>query len=484
MNMKKTIVSTLAAFTLSVLACATNPATGEREFSLMSESQEIAIGQQSDQQVRQEMGVYDDEGLQEYVSTLGQRLAAVSERPNLPWHFTVVDSPVVNAFALPGGYIYLTRGILAYLNSEAEVAGVLGHEIGHVTARHSASQYSRATGAQLGLILGSIFVPAARPLSGLAESALGLLFLRYGRDDELQADELGIRYSTRSGWDPSGVAGMLSTLDRIGAQSEEERIPNWLSTHPAPADRVQRVQSAIQTARAEAPDSRTVNRDVFLQRIDGIVYGDNPDQGILRGSRFLHAVLRFSLDFPTGWSVRNSPAQVVAKRPGADVYLLLQPAEQAQGQSLEDLALSDMREAGFQSVSSGRTTINGLDAFVGTYQGSMENLGRVGLRAAHVLHDRNVYMLAGIAPEAGFGEEENVFNTSIRSFRPLTAAEAADIRPNLIDLYTTRTGDTWESIAERMSKGVVDPATLAIMNGRSISVQPTSGERLKVVIAG
>ena len=482
--MKNIIVGTIAALAVSAAACATNPATGEREFSLMSESQEIAIGQQSDEQIRQEMGVYDDDALQEYVSGIGLRLAAVSERPNLPWHFTVVDSPVVNAFALPGGYIYLTRGILAYLNSEAEVAGVLGHEIGHVTARHSASQYSRATGAQLGLILGSIFVPATRPLGGLAESAIGLLFLRYGRDDELQADELGVRYAARSQWDPAGVAGMLNTLDRIGAQSEQERIPNWLSTHPAPADRVERVQSVIQTARVEAPESRTTNRDPFLQRLDGVVYGDNPDQGVVRGDTFLHADLQFSLDFPAGWDVRNSPAQVVAKQPGAEVYVLLQPAEQARGQSLEDVALSDMEGAGFEPINGGRTTINGLDTFLGTYEGSMENLGRVGIRAAYILHDRSVYMLAGIAPAARFNEAEDVFNQSIRSFRPLTAAEAADIRPNLIDLYTTRAGDTWESIAERLSKGIVDPDTLAIMNGRFISEQPAPGERLKVVVAG
>src|SRR5947199_9345103 len=165
-------------------ACATNPATGKRELSLMSEEQEFQIGRDQDAQIRKEMGVYADRDLQQYVSSVGLKLAQVSERPNLPWHFPVVDVPAINAFALPGGYIYITRGILPFLDNEAQLAGVLGHEIGHVTARHAAQQYSRSTGAELGLILGTILVPQTRPLAQLGESGLGVLFLKYGRDDE------------------------------------------------------------------------------------------------------------------------------------------------------------------------------------------------------------------------------------------------------------------------------------------------------------
>jgi predicted Zn-dependent protease len=475
----------LAVLCLFVAACAVNPATGEREFSLMSEQQEIGIGQEMDGQVGREMGVYDDQALQDFVSETGQRLAKASERPNLPWKFTVVDSPAINAFALPGGYIYLTRGIMPFLGDEAEMAGVLGHEIGHVAARHAAQQYSRATGAQLGLLLGAIFVPAVRPFGGLAETGLGLLFLKHGREDELQADALGVRYTARTGWDPAGVAGMLRTLDRIADESEDRRgVPNWLSTHPAPADRVQQVQAAIEQARAEMTTPRTVDRNDYLRRIDGLVYGDNPDQGILRGSQFLHTSLRFALDFPKGWQVVNSPAQVVAKQPGADVFLLLQLVERPVGRNIEDVARNAMQEAGFETAGGSRTTINGLDAFLGTYQGTIEELGRVTVRAAHIVHGRNTFMYAGLAPAQIFSRAERDLVASVRSFRPLTAAQAEAIQPSRIDLYTAREGDTWESLAERYAPGVIKPATLAIMNGLSSREQPRPGQRLKIVVGG
>jgi predicted Zn-dependent protease len=466
-------------------ACATNPVTGEREFSLMSEQQEIAIGREADQEIRREMGIYSDRELQQYVSGIGVRLAALSERPGLPWQFAVVDSPVINAFALPGGFIYLTRGILPFLDDEAELAGVLGHEIGHVTARHSAQQYSRATGAQLGVLLGTIFVPATRPFGQLAESGLGLLFLKYGREDEIQADSLGVRYAGRAGYDPSGVAGMLTTLDRIGDQSGDSgRVPNWLATHPAPEDRVRQVQQAVETARAGQTGAGVLAREEYLRRIDGLVYGDNPDQGVVRDGQFLHASLRFALDFPKGWEVSNSPAQVVAKQPGADVFLLLQLVERPTGRDIEDIALRSMQNAGFRTVRGGRTNINGLDAYLGTYEGTLQNLGRVGVRAAHIVHDRNVYMVAGLAPAQIFNRSEEELSASVRSFRPLTAAQAERIRPNRIDLYTARAGDTWESIAERQARGLIKPSTLAIMNGHEVDRQPRAGERLKIVVAG
>jgi predicted Zn-dependent protease len=479
----------VASRTLSVLtvitlaACATNPATGKKEFSLMSEAQEIELGQQMDGEIRREMGLYDDPELQRYVSDIGMRLAKASERPNLPWHFTVVDVPAVNAFALPGGYIYLTRGILPFLHDEAQLAGVLGHEIGHVTARHSAQQYTKATTAGIGVTLLSIFVPEARPFQNITETALGVLFLKHGRDDELQADELGVKYTSTTGWDPSGVAGMLRTLARLDeASGSRKGVPNWLSTHPAPADRVEKVQTVVRQKAPAAVGTAGRDEEQFLRRIDGIVFGDSPSEGIVRGNTFVHPDLRLSLAFPQGWEIQNTKTQVVAKAPERENYMLLQLVQNARG-SVEQVAVGGMQQAGFRQLNGQRAEINGLDAYVGTYQGQLQGLGNVVTVAAHIVHGRNVYVFAGLAPANQFQGVQQQFAGSIRSFRELSAAEAANIRPNRVDVYTIRGGDTWQSIAER-GGGIVKPATLAIMNNYEPSQPPRSGDRIKIVVEG
>jgi predicted Zn-dependent protease len=219
--------------------CARNPATGGLELMLVSESQEIAMGQQTDPAVVAQFGLYDDPSLQQYVANLGAQLAANSERPNLPWTFRVVDDPIVNAFALPGGFIYVSRGILGHFNSESQLVSVLGHEIGHVTARHSAAQMSQQQLAQLGLGVGVVLLPDLADYAGLAQAGLGLLFLKFGRDDERQADALGFRYLTRIGYDPREMPGVFNMLGRVSEAGGGRGMPVWLSTHPDPGDREQ-----------------------------------------------------------------------------------------------------------------------------------------------------------------------------------------------------------------------------------------------------
>ena len=447
----------------------------------MGEGQEISIGKENHPQILAEMGRYDDAELQKYVGDLGQRLAKSSERPNLPWTFTVVDQPVVNAFAVPGGFIYITRGILGYLDSEAQLVGVLGHEIGHVTARHSAQQYSRAVLGQAGLLGLGIFVPAARPFGEISAQAMGLLFLKYGRDDERQSDSLGAKYAATNGWDPRAVPGFLSVLARM-REGSEKGIPNWLSTHPDPASRVKEVEPLVQQLAAGRSDLR-VERDGYLRRIDGIIFGDNPEQGIVRGTSFLHPVLRFRVDYPQGWQIQNSPQQVVAKAPNADVFMVLQLVQKPQGNNVRDVALASMQGAGFQPVDGQRTTINGLDAFIGVYQGQIEGLGAVASRAAHIASGDRIYMVAGLVSPQIFDQADAAFVQTIRSFRTLSAAEAEGIHPNRIDLYTVREGDTWQSIAQR-SGGAVDAQTLAVMNSSQSGSQPVPGARVKIVVGG
>ncbi len=472
-------------------ACATNPVTGDRELALMTEGRELSIGRDADPQIREQMGVYDSPALQAYIEDLGHRLAALSHRPHLPWQFAIVDSPAVNAFALPGGYIYLTRGILAYLGDEAELAGVLGHEIGHVTARHSVQAYSRAAGAQIGLAVGQILVPPMRGnpygLPGVvnaAASGLGILLLKFGRDDEMQADRLGAEYAAAGGWHPEGVAGMLSTLGRIGEASDRRGVPNWLSTHPEPAARVTEVGPTVAALlRERGPGELRVGRQGYLDRIVGLRFGDNPEDGIARANEFLHPELRFGLQFPEGWEILNSAAVVAARPAGQHAYMVLRLLEDADGADLRALAEREMGREGLAAPGS-RTTINGLDAYLGSYQRDVDDVGRVHARIAYIRHARRVYVLAAVVPVREWARVERDVDRSIRSFRPLTAEEADGIVPNELALHVAGPGDTWERIARDAGAGTVEAATLAVMNGHAAGDPPPPGERLKIVVPG
>lgn len=490
-GMRKATCILLAAGLVASAACATNPVTGKSQMSLLSEAEELAIGQQQDAEIRREMGVYDDPGLQNYVSEIGQELARASHRPNLPWTFTIVDSPAINAFALPGGYIYVTRGILAYLDDESELAGVLGHEIGHVTARHAAQAYTRQAQAGIGLTILSIFVPGVQPFTELGAAGLSVLFLKHGREAEIEADRLGVEYGSSAGWDPSGVPRFLATLARVDALSEDG-VPNWLSTHPDPGTRVGKA-TPVAGKFAAATATRT-NRDEYLDRIAGLVHGDNPKDGIVRGNVFQHPMLRLGLTFPEGWDVINSPEAVMAREPGTEHYMVLQEVEQprlsgqgggaANSRSVGDVAVAAMRAAGYRVVDGRLEQINGQAAYVGLYRGTAKGTGKVMMRAAHIAVGRQMYVVAGFAPEAEFNLVDRELVPAIQSFRTLTAAEASSVRPNRVDFYVVRPNDSWQSIAVRQGQGIVNAATLAIMNDHEVSVQPSPGDRIKIVVPG
>lgn len=475
----------MRAWRLVVLAavawgCATNPATGRRQLILMSEAEEVQIGRQNNEQIRKQMGVYNDPELQRYVATIGARLAREAHRPQLPWTFTVVDEPAVNAFALPGGFIYLTRGILPYLQNEAELAGVLGHEIGHVDARHSAEAYSKELGAGILFAGASILSPETQALQGLAGASLGFLFLKYGREAELESDRLGVGYSASSGWDPRGVPSLLNTLGRLDNSSGTRRgIPNWALTHPPAEDRVARVQEAVAAAPATA---RATNAAEFERHLDGLVFGDSREKGIVRGSEFLHPILRFALRFPEGWEITNTDEQVIS-RPGetGNRAMILQLA-QGTG-NVEQLATSQMAAAGWRQTSGQRTEVNGLDAYVGVYQG-VSGQTPVTVQAAHIRAGDQVFIIAGLAPTQEFQGAASTFRSSIGTFRSLSRQEADRIQPSRVDFYVVRAGDTWESIARSRGAGAITASSLAIMNGNDPGTSPRAGDRVRIVVAG
>jgi predicted Zn-dependent protease len=489
MRQRASLPAVILAVALSAAACATNPVTGKRQMTLLSEAEELAIGQQQDVEIRREMGVYDDPELQRYVNDIGQRLARTSHRPNLPWSFTIVDSPAINAFALPGGYIYLTRGLLAYLDDESELAGVLGHEIGHVTARHAAQAYTRQAQANIGLTILSIFVPSTRPFTDLGAAGLSVLFLKHGREQELEADRLGVEYGSGSGFDPTGVPRFLTTLARVNAMSERG-VPNWLSTHPDPGSRVTKAEPVA--GKFLSPDARAVNRDQYLERIQGLMFGDSPKDGIVRGNEFLHPMLRIAVKFPEGWELTNTPDAVLAQEPGTEHFMVLQEVErpvirqggQLTQQTIVDTALAAMRKAGYTPVDGALASINGNDAYIGRYRGNAKDVGRVEMRAAHIALGRQLYVVAGFAPEKGFDLVDRQIAPAVQSFRQLSPQEAANVRPTRIACHTVVKGDSWQSIAARQGKGYVNAATLAIMNDRDVSMQPTPGDRIKIVVEG
>ena len=311
-------------------SCAINPVTGKQDFVLMSEDAELDMGRKTAPEILREFGYYDDAALQAYVQRVGAELAAHSHRTNLVYRFTVLDSTDVNAFALPGGYIYITRGLLAYLNSEAQLAAVLGHEIGHVTARHSVQQQSAAQAADIGFALGSILLPGldnpgAQQLFGTLGTAL---LAGYGREHELEADRLGAEYMARSGYSPHeiiAVIGVLKDQDTFSKQlaAEEQREPRsyhgLFATHPDNDTRLQQVVASAQAL--QRPGATRVNQHEFLNALKGLTFGDSEREGVRRGNQFYHKDLGFALSFPVGWRVENRPDSLIATAPQGDGLL-------------------------------------------------------------------------------------------------------------------------------------------------------------------
>ena len=353
---------------LVLSGCARNPVTGKRQIVLISESQEIAYGREAHPEVLAQFGRVEDSDLQNYFNEIGQELAVLSHRPELKWHFNVVDSPIINAFALPGGYIYFTREILAYMNNEAELAGVMGHEIGHVTARHSVSQISKSQLFGVGLGLGSVLSPTFSQLSEFAQVGVGMLSLKYGRDDERQSDELGVKYMSLGGYDPRELSKFFVVFQQMRENSSQS-IPDWLSSHPAPPDRITATRQDAETLVRAQPEKRwIINRESFLRRISGSVFGKNPREGFRSDGWFVHPDLEFRIRIPTGWRVRNSKKAVVSAPASEDAAIQLTLAEAPEGTSPRDYARSLIEQSGVELLEGENTRINGYRAFIGTYR--------------------------------------------------------------------------------------------------------------------
>ena len=469
-------IALLIFLLLFVMQCAKNPVTGKRQLVLVSEGQEIAMGRDSHPAVLSEFGEVQSEDLQSYVGRLGQELAAVSHRPALEWHFKVVDAPVVNAFALPGGYIYVTREILAYMNSEAELVGVLGHEIGHVTARHGVEQASRAQLLGLGIGLGAVFSDTFRSMSDLAQMGASLLFLKHGRDAERQADQLGVEYMVSLRYDARELSHFFQVFEQMREESGQV-LPNWLSSHPAPQDRIAATRRMADELMTPGSDYEVRSRE-YVQHLDGLVFGENPREGYTRDGRFLHPDLEFQITYPPSWRIQNTKNAVIFSEPNGQAGAQLSLAS---GSSPEEHARKLADQEGVELVEGGLRRIHGNSSFVALYQLSGPG-GSQRVMAAFVSYRNRLYQFVGGA--ADFQSQSAKLEGVLTSFRALKDRSLMSVQPDRVRLHTARRGDSLRSLSRRYPNPRVDLDALVALNRRGPDEAIRAGTPVKVVRAG
>lgn len=473
-----------------VAGCTTNAATGESSFTaFLSEDEERRLGaKEHPKLVQQYGGEFDDQKLDAYISGIGQKLAQQVETKNVPFTVTVLDTSTVNAFALPGGYAHITRGILALADNEAEVAGVIGHEYGHIVARHIAQQQSRATAANIGLTaLGVVAAVMGVPgqVGDLAGYGAQAYLQDYSRDQELEADRLGIRYMSRAGYDPQAMESFLRKLDAMtrleAAEAGDPDAPdrfNLMASHPRTPDRI---AQAHQVALTTPVANKSLYRDRYLTMIDGLIYGDAPEQGIARGRDFFHPVLKFAFRVPANFVVTNTPSRVVAQGPDGATILFDRAPD-------KDAGISDMRDyvvrvwgGKMQLTPVEGITVNGMPGAtattrVNTSQGAMD-ARLVAIREQPGRTYRFVFLSR---PESTAGLSAGYRETTY-SFRRLSDAQAQAVKPLRIRVVTVRQGDTVESLAQRMAVDPYKVETFRIINGLQPKETPAPGTRVKLI---
>jgi len=470
----------VAGLATGPLGCARNPVTGKSELSLVSESQEIEMGKQSAQEVAQTIGLYNDANAQAYVAQIGKPIAASSERPNLPWEFHVVDDPSVNAFALPGGFIYVTRGLMTTINDEAEFATVIGHEIGHVTNRHSVQMISKSQLAQLGLGIGSILSSDIAKFGQIASAGLQVLFLKYSRDAENQADEAGFRYALNQGYDVREMPKVFQTLDRISQTGGGGgKLPEWLATHPDPGNRIKHIETLLDTVHTDLTKTK-VNRDGYLQRIKGMTYGEDPQQGYFEGTQFYHPKMRFQLHFPDGWQVQNTAAAVASISPNKDAIVQLSLAGQASPQQAAQQFLS---QQGIQAGQTSNSSVNGLPATSSYFQAQTQE-GTIEGIVSFISYGGQTFGLMGYTPGGKLSTYDRVFQSTIRSFGELRDGSKINVQPAKIELLKVNRDMTLEQFNAQYPSSV-PIEELAILNEvEGASTVLPAGRLVKRVVGG
>ena len=460
-----------------VVSCARNPVTGRQELMLVSEDDELKLGQQTDAEIVQEHGLYRDPQMTSYLNEICQRLGKFSHRPNLNYQLKILDVAVVNAFAVPGGYVYFTRGILATLDNEAELAGVMGHEIGHIAARHSAQQLSRAQLAQFGVAVAEV-IPG---MSGLAQLGAGMLFLRFSRDNEREADNLGVDYSSRLGYDATQMATFFESLERMNPGSDRSGLPAWFSTHPSPEDRVQAVRArAVDLQRSLNLQQPKVNRQGYLRTIDGVVFGEDPRQGYVTEGMFFHPDLRFQFPVPADWKVNNTPMQVQMVSKAQDAIILF---SMAKGSSSQDAARTFVAQTKASVIKTDGLDVSGFSSQrvisdLRTDQGSLR------VMSYFIQKERTVYVFHGLTPPNSFQKHQALFNNTMRQFRDLTDPRRINVQPDRLRIRPAGRADTLENGLRSLGVSEKQLKETVLLNGGVPNQRIAANKLLKVVDEG
>lgn len=470
----------LSATVIFCSQCSRNPVTGKRQVVTISTEQELAMGQEGDPQIIAQFGLYEDSALQRYMNQRGQQMAAISHRNNINYGFRILNSNVINAFATPG-YVYFTRGIMAHFNNEAQFEGVLGHELGHIAARHTVIQQRNATLGQVGILAGVIISPTFGRFAESASQGVGLLLLKNSRDAEREADQLGVEYSTKLGYDATEMAEFFNTLKR---QSEGggQALPSLLSTHPDPGERNTTVaQLAMEWKQKTGLTNPKLNRESYLRLLEGMVYGEDPREGFLENSVFYHPQLRFQFPVPNGWQYQNTPQQVQMASPDGKALLMLMLA---QGSNLQQAASTTLQQFGLQAIGSRETSVNGLPALVveAQQQQQQQQQGPVLRTLSYFIQYNNlIYHLIGVSASADFNAYGNVFLNTMQGFRTLTDAAKLNRKPERIRLRTTTQAATLEQVLRNYKIPANRLEEFAVLNGMLLTDRVAAGTMIKTM---
>jgi predicted Zn-dependent protease len=486
------LIHLAAAVTAAVLldSCSTNPASGSHDVVLSTRKGEVEEARREYDEITRYYGIYEDQAVQDYVNAVGQRVARASDLPDLQWHFTVLDDDTINAFTTGGGYVYVFRGLLTYLNSEAQLAGVLGHEMGHVVARHPARQESKAAGADI-LTIAAIILTGSPVVADLANIGSAAWIQGYGREAETEADQLGMKYMVRAGYDPHAMREVFETFKaqesfEIASARAEGREPNIyhgvFSDHPAPDDRA--AAAARQAAQlGEAPKGGyVVNRDVYMQAIDGLAFGSSRAQGVVRDNRFYHADMGITLAFPHGWVIQNGRDRILAFTPSHETIMQITAESRPENKAPRDFLLDRIKGA---TMAGGEPlTVNGMDGYtVLTRSGSPLDNGAGPIRFVVLYRGKSAFVYAGASRSARNGrpEADGLFLSVAQTTRDLRPAEYALAEPYRIDLVRVTPKTRLADYAQNIPAEKYHNAELELINGVYPNKPLPLGEYIKIV---